>query len=116
MVIYIQKILPIIVNFLQQNNQILINYINKNIVDSYNQIIFYRKILADSILFNRNIVLTADNLKNLKYLIYLYIFWIKILELNIVIKYCGYSIAVYRIDIIYINTGNFAKYQNILIK
>ena len=116
LIIYIQKILPAVVNSLQRDNRILIDCINKNIIDSYNQIIFYRKIFADSILSSRDIILIIDNLENLKYLICLYIFWIKILGLNTVIKYCRYSIAVYRIDIIYIDTGDSAKYQNILTK
>ena len=114
LIIYIQKILPAVVNSLQRNNRILIDCINKSIADSYDQIIFYRKILADSVLPSKDIVLTIDNLENLEYLICLYIFWVKILGLNTAIKYRRYSIAVYRINIIYINTGDPAKYQGIL--
>ena len=111
-----QKILPAVVNPLQRDNRVLVNYINKSIADSHNQIIFHWKILAGSILPSRDIVLTIDNLEDLEYLICLYIFWIKVLGLNTAIKYRGYSIAVYRIDIIYIDTGDLAKHQNTLVE
>ena len=109
-----RKTLPAVVNFLQRDNRILVDCINKSIADSYNQIIFHRKILAGSVLLSRDVILTADNLEDLKYLIRLYIFWIKILELNTAIKYRGYPIAVYGIDITCIGTGDSAKHQNIL--
>ena len=114
LVIHVRKTSPAVVNLLQRNNQILVDRINKSIADSYDQMIFYRKILAGSVLSSGDIVLTAHNLEDLEYLIRSRVSWVKVLGLNTAIKHRGYPIAVYGMNIICIGTGDSAKYQGAL--
>ena len=114
LVIHVRKTSPAVVNPLRRDNRVLVDHINKNIADSHDQMISHRKILAGSVLPSRDVVLTADNLEDLKCLICSRAPWIKVLEPNTAIKRRGYPIAVYGMDITRIGTGDSAKHQDTL--